>query len=64
MEASRDAMSEGWEARLEPLRRRVFFVLASSFRNTKKLRWGPDGSLEVEAREGAVLFFKDRKGSP
>ncbi|MDT7870029.1 MAG: glycoside hydrolase family 38 C-terminal domain-containing protein [Thermoproteus sp.] len=56
-------MSEGWEARLEPLRRRVFFVLASSFRNIKKLRWGPDGSLEVEAREGAVLFFKDRKGS-
>lgn len=51
-----------WEARLEPLRRRVFFVLASSFRDVKRLEWR-DGGLDVEGGEGACLFFKDRRGS-
>ncbi|AEA11632.1 Alpha-mannosidase [Thermoproteus uzoniensis 768-20] len=56
-------MSNDWEARLEPLRRRTFLALAASFRNIKRLRWEADGSLQVEAGEGALLFFKDRKGS-
>lgn len=56
-------MAQSWEARLEVLRRRAFFVLAASFRNIKRLRWNPDGSLDVEARESSCLFFKGMKGS-
>ncbi len=56
-------MMSSWEARLEVLRRRIFFVLASSFRNVRRLEWSNDGALYVEGRENSYLFFKDRKGS-
>ncbi|MFB6491380.1 MAG: alpha-mannosidase [Thermoproteus sp. AZ2] len=52
---------------LEPLRHRVFYVLAASHVGIRRLRWsavsGDQASLELDAPENAYIFVKDRRGT-
>lgn len=55
------------EAALEPLRRRVFYVLAASHGGIRRLVWsrasGDWAALELDAPENTYIFLKNRRGS-